>query len=352
LNRPRGVTVDSSGAVFVADSGNARVRRIDPQGGISTIFGQGYFRFNGEPIGAVGAVGAAAVQGQRRRPIGMIPNEETLSEPWALAVDTAGHVFIAEAGAGQVRQLNVGGSQSIVAKDLGRPSGVAWDPEAGLYIADTENQVIRRVDAGGSISVAAGTGARGFSGDGEAAAKALLNVPKGLAVDGAGNLYVADDLNQRIRRISPDGKIATVAGRGTPGFAGDGGPALKAALFRPSAVAVDAFGNLYIADTMNNRIRKVSMSASFSAVPAAVDLTGALSRTVRLRASNPALTWQAKASEPWIQLSAAQGAFPANVTISADSPLAAGDHTASIEFTSPNATPPSFTVSVVIRKNP
>jgi len=172
-----------------------------------------------------------------------------------------------------------------------------------------------------------------------------------LAVDGAGNLYIADEMNHRIRRVTPGGKITTVAGRGGAGFSGDGGPALKAALRHPSALAVDAFGNLYIADTLNSRIRKVTVPPSLSAVPASVDLSGGASRTVRLRASNPALSWEAAPSVPWLKLSATHGAFPYTVTVSADGSLPAGEHKATIEFRSPGAAGLAVSVGVVLRKD-
>jgi DNA-binding beta-propeller fold protein YncE len=333
LTRPRGVAVDSGGALLIVDGGNSRVRRVDSQGVVTRVFGA-------DPR--------------------EVSADKALTGPWAVAVDGDGRVYIAEAGTHRVRVVNVGGSSAVIAKGLNRPSGLAWDPDAGiqpkggfypdagLYIADTGNQVVRRLDSGGNLSIVAGTGARGFSGDGGPAAKAELNAPMGLAVDGAGNLYIADQQNHRIRRVSPGGSITTVAGRGAAGFSGDHGPAAEAALNRPSAVAVDAFGNLYIADTMNGRIRKVALPDSISAAPPSLDLGAALSPSIRLRASNPALRWEAKPTVPWLKLSAMQGAFPATVTVSTAGALPPGEHRGMIEFNCPGG--PNTSVAVLLRK--
>ena len=131
-----------------------------------------------------------------------------------------------------------------------------------LYIADTANNMVRRV-SNGVISNFAGTGTAGSSGDGSAATSAQLNGPQGLAVDSAGNLYIADTQNHRVRKVT-GGTISTVAGSGTAGFAGDGGAAGSAQLNLPFGVAVDAAGNLYIAEFGNNRVRKVAANGNIS----------------------------------------------------------------------------------------
>jgi serine/threonine-protein kinase len=117
---------------------------------------------------------------------------------------------------------------------------------------------VRKVSRGGKITTIAGTGRQGFFGDGGPATKAQLNLPWGVAANGKGNVYIADSANNRIRKVSPGGTITTIAGRGTVGFSGDGGPATSAQLNRPQAVAVDRQGNVYIADYENYRVRKVS----------------------------------------------------------------------------------------------
>ena len=144
-----------------------------------------------------------------------------------------------------------------LAAPLKTPSGVAVDGGGNIYITDPGNNIVARVSPNGILTVVAGNGRRGFSGDGGPATSASLNDPSGLALDAAGSLYIADLLNNRIRKVS-GGTITTVAGNGTDIFSGDGGPATKAALFNPHGVALDAAGNLYIADTGFNLIRKVS----------------------------------------------------------------------------------------------
>ena len=122
------------------------------------------------------------------------------------------------------------------------------DAAGNLYIADSGNNSIRKVAPNGTITTVAGNGTQGYSGDGGPATSAELNYPYGVAVDAAGNLYIADTSNYRVRKVTPDGTITTVAGNGTEGYSGDGGPATSAGLGMPQGVAVDAAGNLYIAD--------------------------------------------------------------------------------------------------------
>jgi sugar lactone lactonase YvrE len=140
---------------------------------------------------------------------------------------------------------------------LDEPTGLVFDSAGNLYIADTDENVVREISAAGVISTVAGSGTQGFSGDGGPATSAQLDSPTGVAVDASGNLYIADTLNHRIREVSA-GTITTVAGTGTAGYSGDGGPATAAELDQPTALAVDSQGNIYIADTNNNRIREIS----------------------------------------------------------------------------------------------
>ncbi len=160
------------------------------------------------------------------------------------------------AGNGSFRFSGDGGPATSAS--LTRPFGVAVDAAGNLYIADAGNNRIRKVSPSGIITTVAGNGTPGFSGDGGSSTGASLNSPLGVAVDAAGNLYIADGSNNRIRKVSPSGVITTAAGGGS--VLGDGGPATSASLANPSGVAVDGAGNLYIADTFNLRIRKVSPS--------------------------------------------------------------------------------------------
>ncbi len=250
LNRPTSVAVDRFGNVYFTDTGNQRVRRINGAGIITTIAGNGAVGFRGD-----NGPGTSAL----------------LNSPQSVAVDSAGNVYIADTENQRIRKVNsqgiittVAGSDPgagdggpAVSAHLFQPSGAALDPAGNLYIADTSNHRIRKVTPQGIITTIAGNGTAGYSGDGGSAIAAQLNGPAGLALDASGALYIADVGNNVIRKIS-SGSITTVVGTGKADTTGDGGPANLATLFNPSAVAFDRQGNLYIADSGNNRIRVVS----------------------------------------------------------------------------------------------
>ena len=205
LMNPGGVAVDAAGTLYIADTDNNRIRKVTTAGVITTVAGNGL------------------------------------------------------AGAGG------DGGQAVFAS-LHSPHGVAVDAAGNLYIADTDNNRIRKVTPAGIITTVAGTGISGHSGDGGPATAARLNYPVGVAVDAAGNLYIADTGNSRIRKVTPAGVITTLAGTGIGGYSGDGGPATAAQLKYPFGVAVDAAGNLYIADSGNNSIRKVTPAGIITTV--------------------------------------------------------------------------------------
>ena len=144
--------------------------------------------------------------------------------------------------------------------------GVAVDGAGNVYVADYRNHRIRRIDPQGVITTFAGTGKRGYAGDGGPATAAQLSYPWGVAVDGAGNVYVADYGNHRIRRIDPQGVITTFAGTGKRGYAGDGGPATEARFLGPCGLAVDGAGNVYVADRGNHRIRRIDTQGVITAI--------------------------------------------------------------------------------------
>jgi uncharacterized protein (TIGR03437 family) len=252
LRLPDGVAVDSFGNVFIADETNNRIRKVTLAGTISTVAGTGTAGFNGD---------------------GQATSSE-LFQPAGIAVDSGGNLFIADNGNNRIRKLTPAGAISTVAGDgtpgykgdgllatsaeLNQPSGVAVDSNNNLYIADLANNVVRKVTSAGIISTVAGTGSFGSGGDNGPATSAQLFMPWGVAVDGAGNLFIADWGNNRIRKVTSAGTISTVAGNGTVGFTGDGLSAVSAELAAPEAVAVDAVGDVFIADTNNNRIRKLT----------------------------------------------------------------------------------------------
>ncbi len=209
--------------------------------------------------------------------------EASLGFPDGLAVDAAGNLFIADTFNHRIRRVSPDDIISTVAGNgirgfsgdggpatnasLANPDGLAVDAAGNLFIADTFNHRIRRVSPDGIISTVAGSEFGGFfSGDGGPATDASLAFPQGVAVDAAGNLFVADTFNHRIRQVSPDGIISTVAGNGIRGLSGDGGPATNASLANPDGLAVDAAGNLFIADSSNHRIRRVSPDGIISKV--------------------------------------------------------------------------------------
>jgi uncharacterized protein (TIGR03437 family) len=263
LNTPTGIFVDPAGNLFIADVGNQRIRKVDTSGKISTIAGNGAKGYGGDGGLAVNA---------------------TFYNCLRVAVDTTGRVLIADQSNHRVRRIDGAGIITTVAGNgvgtpatgafsgdgglavdasLNNPTAIAVDPSGVIYIADQFNQRIRKVGTDGKISTIAGTGAAGYGGDGGPAAAALLNFPGAITLDAAGDIYFNDDVNYRTRMISTAGTISTVAGSGVQGFSGDGGPATSASLNGNFGVTLDVFGNLIIADSTNNRIREV-----FGAVPA------------------------------------------------------------------------------------
>ena len=257
LNEPRGVALDDAGNLYIADTENQRIRKVDSAGVISTVAGDGTRGFGGD--------GGAATAAQ-------------LNSPYGVALDDAGNLYIADTENQRIRKVDsagvistvagggssVGDGDAATAAQLSHPRGVALDDAGNLYIADSLNDRIRKVNAAGVISTVAGDGTSGFSGDGGVAAAAQLNFPQGVALDGAGNLYIADRDNGRIRKVDSAGVISTVAGGGSS--VGDGSAATAAQLYSLYGVALDGAGNLYISNMGNHRIRKVDSAEVISTV--------------------------------------------------------------------------------------
>ena len=254
LKFPAGIIFDSSGNLYIGDTANSRVRKMDTSGNISTFAGTGDF-------GDFGDTNVATKAG--------------LNRPYALAIDKAGNMYIADTYNDAIRKVaastgiisTIAGTMQGFGGDGGgatgalfdTPTAVVLDAAGNLYIADTNNHRIRKVGLDGNISSFAGTGNAASTGDGGPASNAALHSPEGLAIDKAGNIYVADTAGHRVRKIALDGTITTVAGNGSGGFGGDGGPATQANLYYPKGIAVDpSSGNLYIADWLNSRIRVVT----------------------------------------------------------------------------------------------
>jgi sugar lactone lactonase YvrE len=254
---PDGVVFDVLGNLYIADTWNYRVRKVMASTGIiTTIAGTGSYGYNGDGIPATSA---------------------RLSYADGIAIDNNGNIYVGDATNSRIRRIdaNTGiittvagdGSWGVFGGDGGPatnaklyyPVGVALDSQGNIYIADTYNNRVRKVTIStGIISTIAGTGTAGYNGDGISATSAQLNNPFGITLDSSGNVYIADASNNRIRKITiSTGIITTIAGTNTAGSAGDGGPATIAELNDPQGVFFNSSGNLYIADTGNHRIRMV-----------------------------------------------------------------------------------------------
>ncbi|MFT4111200.1 choice-of-anchor D domain-containing protein [Silvibacterium sp.] len=253
-----GIVVDGSGNISFSDSVAGVVRSISSfNGTITTVAGNGTTGYSGDNGSATSA---------------------ELNHPAGVALDSDGNLYIADTGNNRVRKVDdtftittvagngtsgySGDGGAATGAELASPAGIAVDSSGNIYIADAANNVVREIAAStGIISTIAGTGSAGSSGDGGLATSAKLNYPLGVALDSAGNLYIADGGNNKVREVAAStGIITTVAGTGTAGYSGDGGAATSAELYQPSDVKVDAGSNLYICDSYNNRLRVVSGS--------------------------------------------------------------------------------------------
>ncbi|QEV16859.1 NHL repeat-containing protein [Streptomyces alboniger] len=270
LHYPADVAVDDAGNLFIADTNNHRVRKVTPNGNITTVAG------NGE-AGYVSDGGPAIAT--------------RLHYPHALTVDRAGNLYIADHHNHRIRKVTPNGNITTVAGNgtagyvsdggpaistrLYHPMGLVVDAEGNLYIADRYNHRIRKVTPNGIITTVAGNGTAGYISDGGPAIGTRLHYPWGLALDEAGSLYIGDGHNHRIRKVTSDGIITTVAGNGTAGYVDDGGPAAGTRLYHPWGIALDRSGNLYIADSHNHRVRGVTAVAQMTPPPPpAADLYG------------------------------------------------------------------------------
>ncbi len=251
LNAPQGVAVDPTGNVYIMDYLNFRIRKVNTTGSIFTIAGNGGIGHTGD--------GSVATSAEVR--------------PTAIALDATNNLYISDASHGVIRKVNSLGIISTVAgigiqgytgnggpataAKLTSPYGMVFDAAGNLYVAEGINNVIRKINTSGTITGFAGNDTAGYSGDGGPATLAKLDSPYAVAADSKGNVFISDMVNNVIRKVDASGIITTYAGTGTAGYSGDNGPATMATFNRPAGIMCDAADNLYIADAYNDVIRKV-----------------------------------------------------------------------------------------------
>jgi sugar lactone lactonase YvrE len=261
LGNPISVYADNAGNIYISDWGNSRLRVVNSSGIISTIAGNGVYGFSGD--------GGAATLAE-------------LGGPMGIFVDNLRNIYVADIGNERIRKIDASAAISTIAgngmygfsgdggpavsAEFDDPAGICGDESGNIYVADEFNNRIRKISSGGIISTVAGCGARGYSGDGGAATLAEFYYPSGVAVDVAGNIFIADESNNCIRKVNLQGIISTIAGNGVSGYMGDGGPAVAAELNNAAGIGLDRAGNIYIADGFNSRIRKINTDGVISTI--------------------------------------------------------------------------------------
>jgi len=386
---PYGVAIDthsSPASILVADTGNNLLQRVSSSGTVATVAGTGAGEYSGD--------GGPAIKAGLANPWSVISDPTTgnlfetdagsgrlreingtngvistiqanLGFPMQVIEDPSGNRYIANFGSGLINMLTSGGTFETLGQQFINPTGLALDAAGNLYIAEWGARRIWRFSPSGAGVVVAGGGtAAGAAADGGPATNALLQNPAGLVVDRTGNLYFTDSQANLVRKVDTKGILTTIAGTADqPGFAGDNGPASMSLLNNPWSLALDPSGNLYVADEGNNRIREIllnnasapsfTVSTASLSIPAATD--GPVSAgylvsnpvTFGVTSTLPGLLFGVTADQPWLQTTVSSGAMPAQVQVTADpTTLTAGVYTAHITVTAAGAVPATQTVTV------
>jgi sugar lactone lactonase YvrE len=250
FNFPHGIAADSSGNVYVADTNNSLIRKITSGGDVSTLAGSGTQGLND-------GTGTTA----------------SFDLPKGIAADAFGNVFVADTTDNRIRKIDSGGAVTTLSIVMNWPTGIAVDSSENVY--DSESYAIRKITSGGAMVILAGSGNQGSS-DGTGIA-ASFDYPQGVAVDTSGNVYVADTKNNLIRKITPDGTVTTLAGSGSSGHAN--GTGSSSSFNGPEGVAVDSSGNVYVADTGNEIIRKITSGGIVTVLAGQVGIIGTANGT-------------------------------------------------------------------------
>lgn len=377
---PFGVSFNSQGAMLVADTHNDIIRRLNSDGTLATIAGTGAQESSGDngPATQAAVLGPFSVTAdssgnlyeaeadanlvRRIGTNGLISTvaggtaQSALSVPTQAVTDSSGNLYIADFLNNRIVKRAPDGTFTRLPATFTNPGGVAIDALGNLYVTEWGAGLVRRVSPTGTVSTVAGGGnIAGGAADGGPAVNARLGRPGGVAVDGAGNVYFTDVANGSIRKVAMDGTISTIAGNGRQAFSGDGGPAPGASLNGPWGLTLDSSGALYVADVLNNRIRKIllnsaptfALSTQSAALTASSD--GAVSDPVTVTATGSltGLLFTVSADQPWLAVEPGGGAMPATVQVTADpTGLVPGSYTGNVTFTALGANPATRTVAV------
>lgn len=254
FNNPTGIAVDSSGNVYVADFNNNIIRKITSGGVVTTL------------AGSAGVTGYADGTGPAA----------SFNQPWGVAVDSSGNVYVTDSGNQLIREISPGGMVTTFAQVYNLPFGIAVDSSGNVYVSESNGDAINKITPGGVVSTLAGQIGVAGSANGTGTA-ASFSSPAGVAVDSSGNVYVADSGNNLIRKISPGGVVTTLAGSGAWGSANGTGTA--ASFGGPGGVVVDSCGNVYVADTGNQLIRKISPGGVVTTLAGSAGVPGSTNGT-------------------------------------------------------------------------